>query len=478
MQIKVKSLSLKVLFAILIFGSFFTVGDYDYCFANDYEVEAQTLVQEDSNKSSNAISIAMASDNNYVLPTVVSMTSVMKNSAQDFRYDFYVMHPPSLSKKSKQSLKSLEYKYKNCTVNLIDMGDSCKLARTDPRIPTSAYYRLMIQDLLPNVDTVIWLDGDTIVLGNLVDMFSINMEGFCYKGFLDYLDLERELHTFRIHSNNYICSGVMLINLKEMRSIDATKKTQQFIAKNNSKLRHHDQTVLNAVFADKIGALPAKFGIFNSLTWNMVKNWSKSKSYWRNYSSKEIVNAHLHPAIIHCIRKPWRRVQVPSTGIWWKYADQSGFINEIREKYSVMDGVYMIVSALDSGRVLDVSGASTATGTKLQLWEKNNSSAQKFKITYDKNGCYRIKAMCSGKYIDVPYASQKEGERLWQYDGNNTDAQKWYIFRSSNGECQFVSKCNSMAIDVKNADTKMGTTIQCWSVNGTKAQKFRLIKVG
>ena len=48
------------------------------------------------------ISIAMPSGNNYVLPTVVSMTSVMKNSAQDFRCNFYVMHPPSLSKGSQQ----------------------------------------------------------------------------------------------------------------------------------------------------------------------------------------------------------------------------------------------------------------------------------------------------------------------------------------------------------------------------------------
>lgn len=45
------------------------------------------------------ISIAMTFDENYVYPTLVSMTSIMENSNPNINYDFYLMHTPNLSEK-------------------------------------------------------------------------------------------------------------------------------------------------------------------------------------------------------------------------------------------------------------------------------------------------------------------------------------------------------------------------------------------
>lgn len=439
------------------------------------DIDVESMFE--SNQLPTNIPIAMALDENYVYPTVVSITSVMENSNYKVEYDFHIMHPSNLSGESKKILKSLQEKYDNCKINLIDMKDKYKFAHTDSRITTPAYYRLMLSDILPNLDKVIYIDGDTIVLEDLVDMINIDMDGYCYKGFLDGPHLD-SMKRFNVFSDHYICDGVMLLNLEELRKSNAVKKFDAFIAKNNNRLEQHDQTVINVVFADKIGVLPAKFGIWNWLCFvkGRAQSWINGLVCPEKYTSGEMLNASRSPAILHCVSKPWICNCNEFTDIWWRYSEQTDIFDKIKKKYCILDGVYIIASTLDSKKVLDISEASRENGAKLHLWERNNSNAQKFKVTYNKDGYYTIEALCSGKLIDCPRASKKIGTKLWQYEKNNTNAQKWFIVANKDGSHRIISKCNGMSIDVQNASTSIGTPIQCYTQNGTNAQNFRFIK--
>ena len=91
---------------------------------------------------------------------------------------------------------------------------------------------------------------------------------------------------------------------------------------------------------------------------------------------------------------------------------------------SLANGTYIIESALDNNKVLDIDGAKTNTGANLQLWDKNYTNAQKFYVEYIGEGYYTIKALCSGKYLDVEGAKKDCGTNVWQYDRNNNDSQK------------------------------------------------------
>jgi lipopolysaccharide biosynthesis glycosyltransferase len=42
-----------------------------------------------------------------------------------------------------------------------------------------------LSELLPNVDKILWIDGDTITFNDLKEMYDIDMKNFHYKGFLD-----------------------------------------------------------------------------------------------------------------------------------------------------------------------------------------------------------------------------------------------------------------------------------------------------
>ena len=125
-------------------------------------------VYEKRNTNHEGIPIAMALDDGYTYPTIVAMTSILENASKETKYDFYIMHPGEFSEENKGKLKSLSKKYRNkCSVNLINMENKYKNANDKGHITTPTYYRLSLSELLPDLDKIIWLDGDTITYTDL-----------------------------------------------------------------------------------------------------------------------------------------------------------------------------------------------------------------------------------------------------------------------------------------------------------------------
>lgn len=283
----------------------------------------------DTNKAE-SIPVAMALDDEYTYPTIVSITSIMENKKPETKYDFYIMHPSELQEENKEKLKSLSTKYEGCNINLIDMADKYVAANQSGYITTPAYYRLALSDVLPDVDKVIWLDGDTLTFTDLTEMYNINMRSRYYDGFLDYLGQD----AFSSMNDHYICSGVMLVNLKSLRNDGVTAKFDKFIERNNEKLVKHDQTVINAVCGVKNGILPAKYGIFNSFqTTEQAKDYNFMINAKNKYSREELGEAFEHPAVLHVTYKPWKSSTEYGADKWWDYAKMTDFYDEIMEKY-------------------------------------------------------------------------------------------------------------------------------------------------
>jgi len=124
------------------------------------------------------IACAYASDNAYVYPTLVAMTSLAENAGKNTFYDIYVMINPEFTEENKGVLKSVELKHeKSCQVIFINMGDKFKDENTNKKITTPAYYRLELHNLLPDVSRVIWMDGDTAVFEDLTELITLDMKG-------------------------------------------------------------------------------------------------------------------------------------------------------------------------------------------------------------------------------------------------------------------------------------------------------------
>lgn len=285
-----------------------------------------------SNVEKHHIPVSMALDDGYTYPTIVAITSMMETKNSDTAYDYYIMHPGEFSQESKDKLVSLEKKYKDCKINLIDMADKYKNANDKGHITTPTYYRLSLPDLLPDLDRILWVDGDTLTLEDLTPMYNIDMENYYYRGLLD--PTVNGTETFGVDNDHCICAGVMVINLAELRRDDMVNKSIDFIEKNNDKLIQHDQTVINVLCADKIGVLPPKYGIFNYYTSEKdLTGYYESLRSADRYTMEELVDALNHPALLHCVVKPWKDRGAFRFDWWWKYARKSDYYNEMAEKY-------------------------------------------------------------------------------------------------------------------------------------------------
>lgn len=160
--------------------------------------------------------------------------------------------------------------------------------------------------------------------------------------------------------------------------------------------------------------------------------------------------------------------------LWSKFSLQKLF--PTRTKYEIPeleDGEYEIESALDPNRVLDIPSSSKDDRTKIQLWTRNGTNAQKFIVKYNKNGFYTIKSKCSGKMLDVACSGNECGTKIWQFKNNGTDAQNWYIIPGKLDYFYIISKCNNLCIDVPASQKDEGTSLQCFEINCTSAQKFK-----
>ena len=278
------------------------------------------------------IPIAMALDNGYIYTTIVAITSMMENSNSNTHYDYYIMHPSEFSMENKKKIKSLEDKYNRCSIKFINMTDQYKSAKTVRYLTTPAYYRLSLSDLLPNIDKIIYLDGDTLIFCDLKLMYDINMKNYYYKGFLD-------INKDPFHPKNtlYLCSGVLLINLEELRKDDMVNKMHKFMKDNEKRLKKimfHDQAIINAVCYKKMGILPANFGVFNFKNIKHLKKFYKKYRYKYKYSISKLKSAFRNPLILHfTVNKPWKIRRNYHSNLWWNYAKKTDYYNEICNQY-------------------------------------------------------------------------------------------------------------------------------------------------
>lgn len=142
----------------------------------------------------------------------------------------------------------------------------------------------------------------------------------------------------------------------------------------------------------------------------------------------------------------------------------------------VSGGVYTIASKV-SGKVLDVTDVSAASGAKIQQWTNYTASNQQFRFDSTGDGYYKLTAIHSGKVLDVPSASTASGVQLQQWDDNGSDAQRWRVVDAGGGYFKLVSKASGLVVDVASASTADGAAIQQYTDNGSDAQLWKLTKV-
>ena len=139
------------------------------------------------------------------------------------------------------------------------------------------------------------------------------------------------------------------------------------------------------------------------------------------------------------------------------------------------EGTYHIHSCLNTGQVADACGAGTANGTIIQLYgkkpEMQGSENQKFEFIYLSSGWYVIREVNSGKVLDVRGGSSASGTPVQLYSYNNTKAQHWALY-SAGGAYYYIRNELGCYLDARGGASKNGTPLQVYRFNGSNAQKW------
>lgn len=272
----------------------------------------QNFVAESSNPTSSEIAltpnantqttipIAMATDNNYTHVTLVSIVSALENADTDTKLKFYLMVSGDFSEDNKRKIQKVNDSFKNGEIEIINMGDSFKEFYKGLWGATM-YYRLKLPSILKNEAKCIYLDGDTLVLKDLKDMYNLDISEYYVAGTPDFFRGNERLgrRIKKPSMNDYVNSGVLLLNLAKMREDNIENKFFQLLTselKNNPNpiFWYPDQDVINVACHGKISDLPLKYSVLS-------------------------IKENKNPAIIHYAgpRKPWKKAYADN--IWLKY---------------------------------------------------------------------------------------------------------------------------------------------------------------
>ncbi|MBO7657031.1 RICIN domain-containing protein [Candidatus Saccharibacteria bacterium] len=134
---------------------------------------------------------------------------------------------------------------------------------------------------------------------------------------------------------------------------------------------------------------------------------------------------------------------------------------------TLSDGEYTISSVTASNKVVDIAGGvnGATNGTNIQIHASNKTEAQKWKLTYGKDGYYTILNPKTGKVLDVIGAGTTDGTNVQLYASNNTCAQKWQIQKNGEGYTIF-SACSGLSMSTKNENVQINVR------NNSKEQKW------
>ena len=111
--------------------------------------------------------------------------------------------------------------------------------------------RLALTKLLPEEEKVLWLDSDTIVDGDLTELFAMDMTGYYFAG---CKECDKSNEQF-----SYINSGVLMMNLAKIREDNLDDRMIDVL--NTQKLECPDQDVINMLAQWRILFIDSKYNV-------------------------------------------------------------------------------------------------------------------------------------------------------------------------------------------------------------------------
>lgn len=178
------------------------------------------------------------------------------------------------------------------------------------------YYRAFIPFLFPIYKTAVYIDSDTILRGDIGELFDMDLEDKALAAmpdpkvstipeFRDYVE-----KALGVPCSEYVNSGVQLMNLRKMRKLKYLSTMIELIQKYDADLVAPDQDYLNLILRGDI-----KF---------FGEEW--------NAEPKKDLGKNIKLVHFNLFNKPWHYKNVPGERIFWAAAKGTGFYGDLRRQ--------------------------------------------------------------------------------------------------------------------------------------------------
>lgn len=266
----------------------------------------------------NVIPIFYACDDNFVKYTVVSFQSMKEHASRDKKYCIHVLHT-NISKEMQDVMYAMQDEqfqvcFDDVTEYLKSIND--KLPLRDYYSKTT-YFRLFIAEMFPEYDKAIYIDSDTVVLGDVAEVYAFEL-GENYVGVArEQVMIQTDVYgtyvekVLGIDRNEYFNAGMLVINCRQFRAQHVLDQFIELLHVYNFVVTQ-DEDYLNLICKDNVFWLP--------------QQWNTEVFGTIDYPEESF-------GVLHYIMvsKPWHYKDCRLGEYFWTYAKKTVCYREIKE---------------------------------------------------------------------------------------------------------------------------------------------------
>jgi lipopolysaccharide biosynthesis glycosyltransferase len=273
--------------------------------------------------------IICALDDNYSMCLAAMLKSLEENLGNDIRARVYLLQR-NVSESHRQRIQAT-LDPRRLEVIWITIDDSrVKHLKIDHHISTATYYRLLVEDCLPQLQKAIYIDCDAIVIEDVQKLWNQPLEAvhlLAVPQLSPDASLAGSKRGLPVHAKLGIApdtrlfnAGVLLMNLSLWRQDHISDRVIAYLTKYEKDVLWWDQDGLNAILTGKWRALDYRWNLMISL-FRYYRSWRESP-----FNRTEYYKLIKQPCIVHynSTSKPWHATySLPFKDLFFRYVDKT-----------------------------------------------------------------------------------------------------------------------------------------------------------
>ena len=180
-------------------------------------------------------------DNNYAYIAGISILSLMDNNQDADNITFYIIED-GVDDYNKSKLVQIVNEYGRDIIfipkpNLKPfLGERIELHWWIENVFSRVFLQEVFKDY-PDIDRLLYIDCDTLILGNLKELWNVKLEGdFVGAGVCEAMGSLHKKAIGLSKEDNYYNAGMFLIDMVKWRSLDIDQKATVFVQKYNGNM--------------------------------------------------------------------------------------------------------------------------------------------------------------------------------------------------------------------------------------------------